>query len=218
MRTACAENLYLSQWVTTVTFHICGCGNTSWVEPYWKVWVMSPAKNWFIWFRMSACQYNLIFSAFFLHSLPKVLVSYLQCIYTHIPFSNDQTQLSGSISEERSESRTGHWCQILCSLAGTDRKVDIAPTQMVVQNSYHSLPFQTVKCILFSTFNLLGGVVYFTYEWYYQAKRQILVSINSCTLYFSFSNPAIPSYHNSYCLYWVKYHWTYLYLPYHTAD
>ena len=121
-------------------------------------------------------------------------------------------------SEERSESRrTGHWCQILRSLAGTDRKVYIAPTQMMVQTSYYSLPFQTVKCILFSTFNLQGVVVYFIYEWYYQAKRQILVSINSCTLYFSFSNPAIPSYHNSYCLYWGKYHWTYLYLPYHTA-
>lgn len=37
IKTVCAENLYLSQWVTTVTFYVWGFGNTSWVEPYWKV-------------------------------------------------------------------------------------------------------------------------------------------------------------------------------------
>lgn len=95
----------------------------------------------------------------FLHSLPSVsLLSCLQYIRTHTPFSNALTQLFGSIFSTgvwEQENKSQHWCQIPGHWQGQVATfTQHLPRRWLKQLFFPHSPES--KCIPFSTFKFLG--------------------------------------------------------------
>lgn len=147
----------------------------------------------------------------FLHSLPNVsLVSYLQCIQMHLPFSSDLTQLFASIHpgdvwEQRNRALTSE----STSLAGTDGKVtQHLPRWWLWKLLFSCLPKS--ECIPFSTFSLPGRVCFlFCIGAVFSDTETNPFALGSTH---SPSRASPPAQSRS-CLYWAKGR----YLPAHVA-